>query len=105
MFYRVGLPLWKQAAKLGCPMMIRVNAFFDKEANVFVATSPDLKGLVAEANTLDALEKEVLVSALGLISFQLQDKYRNKIYSELRVRDSLQIALAWMGFISKLLRY
>jgi hypothetical protein len=94
MFYRVGLPLWKQAAKLGCPMMIRVNAFFDKEANVFVATSPDLKGLVAEANTLDALEKEVLVSALGLISFQLQDKYRNKIYSELRVRDSLQIALA-----------
>ena len=66
MFYRVGLPLWRQAAKLGCPMMIRV----------------------------DALEKEVLASASGLISFQLQDQYRKKIYSELRVRDSLQMALA-----------
>lgn len=70
-----------------------------------MATSPDLKGLVAEAVTLDALEKEVLASALGLISFQLKDKYRKKIYSELRVRDSLQMALAWMGFTSKLLQY
>ena len=75
-------------------MMIRVDAFFDKEANVFVATSPDLKGLVAEAETLDALEKEVLACASGLISFQLQDQYRKKIYSELRVRDSLQMVLA-----------
>ncbi|MBU3566592.1 DUF1902 domain-containing protein [Polynucleobacter alcilacus] len=93
MFYRVGLPLWRQAAQLGCPMMIRVNAFFDEEAKVFVATSPDLKGLVAEADTLDALEKEVVASASGLMSFQLQGKHRNKIYSELRVRDCLQMAL------------
>jgi hypothetical protein len=42
---------------------------------------------------LDALEKEVVASASGLMSFQLQGKHRNKIYSELRVRDCLQMAL------------
>jgi len=31
----------------------------DDEANVYVATSRDLKGLVVEAETLDELEKEV----------------------------------------------
>lgn len=92
MHYRVGLPFWKQAAKLGVPMMIRVNAFHDKDANVFVATSPDLRGLVAEANSLDELEKEVLSSAAGLMSFQLQNKYTTNVFSELRVRDNLQVA-------------
>lgn len=31
----------------------------DDEANVYVATSSDLKGLVVEAETLDVLEKQV----------------------------------------------
>jgi Domain of unknown function (DUF1902) len=93
MFYRVGLPLWRQVARLGFPMMIRVDAFYDREASVFVATSPDLLGLVAEADTLDELKKEVVASACGLISIQLQSKCRNKIYSELTVRNDLQMAV------------
>ena len=93
MFYRVGLPLWKQVARLGFPMMIRVNAFYDMDASVFIATSPDLIGLVAEANTLDELKKEVVSSACGLISIQLHARCRNKIYSELTVQDDLQMAV------------
>lgn len=94
MFYRVGLPFWKIAADLGVPMMVRVNAFHDKEANVFVATSPDLKGLVAEAETLDALEREVTATAIGLLSFYVAGDTQKNIFSELRVRDNLQVALA-----------
>ena len=94
MFYRVGLPFWKIASAIGIPLMVRVNAFHDKEANVFVATSPDLKGLVAEAETLDALEREVTSTAIGLLSFYVSRDLQKNIFSELRVRDSLRVALA-----------
>ena len=40
-------------------LLIRVENIHDDEANVNVASSPDLKGLVVEAETLDELEKEV----------------------------------------------
>jgi predicted RNase H-like HicB family nuclease len=53
--YRVGFPFWKIAARIGVTMLIRVDIFKDKEAGVFVATSPDLKGLVAEAKTVEEL--------------------------------------------------
>lgn len=39
--------------------MIKVEIIHDDEANVYIATSPDLTGLVVEAETLDELEKEV----------------------------------------------
>lgn len=94
MFYRVGFPFWKLVAKTGAPMMVRVNTFHDKDAGVFVATSPDLKGLIAEAETLDELEKEVISSASGLLSFYLKNKYRRNISTEMRVRESLGAALA-----------
>ena len=44
---------------LGLSLLIRVENIHDDEANVNVASSPDLKGLVVEAETLDELEKEV----------------------------------------------
>ena len=53
--YRVGFPLWKVAARLGVPMLIKVQIARDDEAGVFIATSPDLAGLVAEAPTIDEL--------------------------------------------------
>lgn len=53
--YRVGFPFWKVAARLGAPMLIRLEVLRDTEAGVFVATSPDLNGLVAEAKTIEEL--------------------------------------------------
>ncbi len=53
--YRVGFPFWKIAARFGVTMLIRVDVIKDREAGVFVATSPDLKGLVAEAKTVEEL--------------------------------------------------
>jgi predicted RNase H-like HicB family nuclease len=47
------------AKKLAIPLLIQVKIRYDGEANVYIATSSDLKGLVVEAETLDELEKEV----------------------------------------------
>lgn len=49
--YRVGLPLWKVLARLGVPVFFRVEVAHDAEAGVYIARSPDLRGLVAEAKT------------------------------------------------------
>ena len=43
---------------MGVSLLIKVEIIHDNEANVYVATSPDLKGLVVEAETLDELEKK-----------------------------------------------
>jgi len=69
--YRIGLPLWKQAARLGVPMKIRVNVLRDKEAGVFVATSDDLRGLVCEATTMDHLVVEVNQTIQELLKFHI----------------------------------
>ncbi len=52
---------------MGIPLLIKVEIIHDDEANVYVATSSDLKGLVVEAETLDELEKEVLDLAPQLL--------------------------------------
>ncbi len=57
--YRLGWPCAAFFASLGMPLLIKVEIIHDNEANVYIATSPDLKGLVVEAETLDELEKEV----------------------------------------------
>lgn len=82
--YRIGLPFWKQAARLGVPLNIRVNVFRDDEANVFVATSHDLRGLVCEASTMDELLVEVNSTINELLSFHLNDKVTPKPVTDLR---------------------
>lgn len=60
--YRVGFPLWKLAARLNVPLLVRLEVLHDKEARVFVITSPDLKGLVVEAPdnaSAEAMHKEI----------------------------------------------
>jgi predicted RNase H-like HicB family nuclease len=57
--YRLGWPLATLLATMGVPLLIQVEIIHDNEANVYIATSPDLKGLVVEGETLDELEKEV----------------------------------------------
>ena len=58
--YRLGWIFSKWIAKIGLPLLIKVEIIHDNEANVYIATSSDLIGLIVEADTLDELEKEVL---------------------------------------------
>ena len=57
--YRLGWLFAEFFASIGIPLLIKVNVLYDNEADVYVATSSDLKGLIVEAETLDELEKEV----------------------------------------------
>ena len=57
--YRVGFPGWKIAARAGFPLHLRVAVHHDPEVDVYWATSTDLRGLVVEAKTMDALVNEV----------------------------------------------
>lgn len=69
--YRVGFPGWKIAARVGVPLLLRVEVIRDHEAGVFVATSPDLDGLVAEAKTADELVRAVYDCVDMLLEYAL----------------------------------
>ena len=82
--YRIGFPFWKQAARLGIALNIRVDVMHDDEANVFVATSHDLRGLVCEASTMDELLVEVNSTINDLLSFHLNNGVTPKPVTDLR---------------------
>lgn len=68
--YRVGNPFWRLLARLGIPLVVRVDVVYDKDANVYVATSPDLRGLVAEAKT----KEELIASVYDCVDLLLEEQ-------------------------------
>ncbi|MEC5159543.1 MULTISPECIES: DUF1902 domain-containing protein [unclassified Janthinobacterium] len=83
--YRIGFPFWKQAARLGIPLKLRVNLLHDQDAGVYVATSGDLKGLVCEAPTMDELLKELNLATVELLSLQLHSQPVAQPVTDLRL--------------------
>jgi len=71
--YRVGLPFWKTFAKIFGKASFRVEILYDREAKVFVATSPDLRGFVVEAATADELLREANDVVAMLMQEHLHD--------------------------------
>lgn len=69
--YRVGLPGWKIAARMGVPLPVRVHIHHDPEAASYWTTSPDLGGLIVSASTLEELFAEVRTAAPDLIELEL----------------------------------
>lgn len=60
--YRVGFPFWKVAARLNVPLLVKLEVVHDREARVFIVTSPDLRGLVVEApddTSAEDMHKEI----------------------------------------------
>lgn len=76
--YRVGNPFWRFLARLGVPLVLRVDVVFDKEARVYVATSPDLRGMVAEARSRDELISSVYDCVDLLIEDHLHHPLKHK---------------------------
>ncbi|KQV50065.1 DUF1902 domain-containing protein [Massilia sp. Root335] len=83
--YRIGYPFWKQAAKLGVPLKLRIDVIRDDEASVFVATSDDLPGLVCEAPTMDDLVKEVNLAIGELLTLHLHARPQSRTVTDLRI--------------------
>lgn len=68
--YRVGNPFWRLLARLGVPLVLRVDVMFDGETGVYVATSPDLRGLVTEAPT----KEELIASVYDCVDLLIEDQ-------------------------------
>ena len=69
--YPVGWPFWKEAARAGFAIGINVNVIRDEEAGVYVACNSNLKGLVAEAATLDELRVNIEAATEDLLAHYL----------------------------------
>ena len=83
--YRVGFPGWKLAARVGVPVVMRVDVHFDQESKTFWADSPNLDGLVVSGQTLDELRDEVRSAAETLLEIQFRG--RGHATPEYRFRD------------------
>ena len=60
--YRVGFPGWKIAARLGCPLRVKIFVVYDEESKMLVAECNDFQpylGIVTEGNTFEELQGEV----------------------------------------------
>lgn len=70
--YRVGLPLWRLAARAGIPMTIKVLVYADKESGTYWAEGVGLRGLVVTGKDLDELHEECTNAIDELMRFELK---------------------------------
>ena len=83
--YRIGFPLWKTFARLGMPLKLRIDVMHDSEADVFVATSNDLRGLVCEAQTPEDLYSEITAAIDELMAIQLESDRIRHPHTDMRL--------------------
>jgi hypothetical protein len=57
--YPYSWPFSAVLTKLNFPQTIRINVLEDKQAKVYTATSPNIKGFVIEAESLEKIKDEV----------------------------------------------
>lgn len=79
--YRVGKPFWKLAARVGVPLLVKIEVTHDAEAGVYVATSPDLRGLIAEAPSKEALIRAVYDCTELLMEEALKSPLKSKPFA------------------------
>jgi predicted RNase H-like HicB family nuclease len=58
--------------------MLIIRADWDAEAGVWIATSPDISGLVAEGDDLDALRARAMVMASELLELNHAEIVRDE---------------------------
>lgn len=85
--YRVGFPFWKAVSRMGMPVRLRVIITRDEAAGVYIATSPDLDGLVVEAASLDELRTEALGAAEVLLELEMKTQAPPKTSTEFTMVD------------------
>lgn len=92
MNYRVGLPGWRLLGRMGVKLLVRVNVHFDKDTGTYWADSPDLRGLVVAAATLEELRQEAVTAASELLDLAMN--HHDHLDVALRLRDELHIPCA-----------
>jgi predicted RNase H-like HicB family nuclease len=90
--YPLRFPLAELLGSMGVPLLIRVKVIHDDEANVYVATSSDVPGLVVEAKSLDELNKEVLDLIPELITLNRPKLHKPVEQAEVSIRQHFALA-------------
>ena len=77
--YPLNWPLSMFLGSIGVPLLIKVEVLFDAYSNVYVATSPNVHGLVVEADSLDQVRAEVesVLPELLVMNHLVDAKYHN----------------------------
>ena len=84
--YRYGWPFGPILWKFGIPTLIKLEVIRDEEADVFVGTSPDLRGLVVEADTLESIVSEAHLLIPELLHCN-SDASNRDVITDVRYRD------------------
>lgn len=87
--YRLGWPMGRFLARCGVPIYIRVDVIHDAEAEVFVGTSTDIRGLVVEADTLEGVAIEAKSLIPDLMRGADADRCNRDVTTDLRYRDRI----------------
>lgn len=85
--YRLGWPMGRLLARCGVPIRIRLDVIHDEEADVFVGTSTDIRGLVVEANTLEGVANEAKLLIPDML--HAADRCARDVTTDLRYRDRI----------------
>ena len=72
--YPAGVFGWKVAARLGLPIVVKYQISFDKEANVHIGHSVNLKGIFAEGETIDELFENIKLATEDMLDIEMHGK-------------------------------
>ena len=89
MNYPISYPFAKFFSVLGAKLVIRIDFIHDKEADVFVATSRDIQGLVIEAASYAELQSEIKEAIATLSEL---NNAKNTIHTDVLLTDHIIIA-------------
>ena len=78
-------------AKMGITITIHINCIYDEQAQVFIATSQDIHGLVLEAENFNSLKEEIKEAIPTLL--RLNDKKSfSKISADILFKEHIVYA-------------
>lgn len=89
MNYPISYPLANFFSALGAKLIIRIDFIHDKEADVFIATSKDIQGLVIEAVSYEELQSEIK-EAIATLSELSNSK--NNMHTDVVLTDRIATA-------------
>ena len=78
-------------AKLGCNITFKIEVYQDTDADVYIAISNDIPGLVIEAETYTQLKKEIAEAIPNLLNLKNNTNYRHTS-ADLIYRDHIALA-------------
>lgn len=88
--YPLRFPFSGVLGSWGIPLSIVIKCAYDKEAKVFVATSPDVPGLMVEASSIDELRTETFSLIPELLELNLGIHLSK--HQDVRLKEQLHLS-------------